>query len=314
MYPVRSFTLLPLTYPASLLQLIIYTLSFSLLPNSIPSFSLLSLFFFPACKILTPNFCSLSPSVYLKDDSTADHSGGNVLLFIGHPLDFAKLTVQLSMYVGEHRPHRAAGYVDDILTADDQEGQQNQTEEELCHQGPHRRPTLIPSKSPQPNSTTHSLSLQCLLLSHTKFLWAQRKGNSCSPLPLVLSQFGCLSFSSCPFSISWVSRPLPLISISSPFYCQFRSTHSIDTQPWDTSIPTSLPFWPCDLWALNTSSYSSMVLYAVVRAPRKLPPHFLQVLITFTTYPQKAYHKHALQHGSSLSLNATKTKPRLKQS
>lgn len=107
-----------------------------------------------------------SLSLYLKDDSTADHSGGDVLLFIGHPLDLPKLTVQLSVYVGEHWPHRAAGYVEDILTADDQESQQNEAEEELCHQGPHR-PTLIPSKSTQPNSTTHSLSLQWLLLPHT---------------------------------------------------------------------------------------------------------------------------------------------------
>lgn len=80
---------------------------------------------------------SVSPSLYLKDDSTADHSGGDVLLLIRHPLDLAEFAVQLTVYVFEDRAHRAAGNVVNALTADDQEGQQNEAEEELRHQGPH---------------------------------------------------------------------------------------------------------------------------------------------------------------------------------
>lgn len=76
-------------------------------------------------------------SLYLKDDSTADHSGGDVLLLVGHPLDLTEFAVQLSVYVFEHRAHGAAGNVEHVLTADDQEGQQDEAEEELRHQGPH---------------------------------------------------------------------------------------------------------------------------------------------------------------------------------
>lgn len=102
----------------------------------------------PAC---LPTVCPLSKflsSLYLKDDSAPNHSGGDILLFIGHSFDLTELTVQLSVYVGEHGPHRATGYVEDILTADDQESKQHEAEQELCNQGPHR-PALIPNKSTQ---------------------------------------------------------------------------------------------------------------------------------------------------------------------
>lgn len=89
-------------------------------------------FFFlsSATKILSSNSW-ISVLLYLKNDSTADDSGGDVLLFVGYSLDFTKLVVQLSVYVGEHRPHRATGYVEDILTADHQERQQHEAKEEF---------------------------------------------------------------------------------------------------------------------------------------------------------------------------------------
>ena len=117
---------------------------------------------------------ALTLSLYLEDDSAANHSGGDVLLFVSHPLDLAELAVQLSVNVGEHGPHGAAGYVEDILTADDQESQQHEAEEELCHQGPHR-PTFLISR--EINKPKHD---NTLLPPHAALLSAERKANSCS--------------------------------------------------------------------------------------------------------------------------------------
>lgn len=76
-------------------------------------------------------------SLYLEYDPAADHPGGDVLLLVQDALRLTQLTVQLLVHIGKHWEHWAAGDVQHILAADDQEGQQHQAEEQLCHQGPH---------------------------------------------------------------------------------------------------------------------------------------------------------------------------------
>lgn len=171
-----------------------HTVPITLEPNGI--FSVASLPVNPVCWTVH------SPlSLYLEDDSAADHSGGDVLLFIGHSLDLAKLAIELGVYVGEHGAHGAAGYVEDILAADDQESQQHEAEEEFGDQGPHR-----PSKSTQHHATIHSLRLQGLLFPMQRQSRADRKkatAAACCFLSLV--QLVSLSFSSCLSSFSWSS-------------------------------------------------------------------------------------------------------------
>lgn len=158
------------------------------------------LFLSSATKTLSSNSWT-SVFLYLKNDSTADDSGGDVLLFVGYSLDFTKLVVQLSVYVGEHRPHRATGYVEDVLTADHQERQQHEAEEEFGNQGPHC-PTLIPSKSTrlaQSNARLQPQSLSRWWLLLLTLLLAKGEGNSCSPQPFVTGSVKLVfSFHFCP--------------------------------------------------------------------------------------------------------------------
>lgn len=160
-----------------------------------PSCSFISFFLSSATKILSSNSWT-SVLLYLKNDSTADDSGGDVLLFVGYALDFTKLVVQLSVYVGEHRPHRATGYVEDVLTADHQERQQHEAKEEFGNQGPHC-PTLIPSKSTrlaQSNARLQPQSRSWWWLLLLTLLLAKGEGNSCSPLLSLVQSNWCFHF------------------------------------------------------------------------------------------------------------------------
>lgn len=212
-------------------------------------FLLLSLFLIvflcvnPFTKYLFDSPLSLSFHLcwwYLEDDSSADYSCGDILLFVSHSLDLTELSVQQSMYVGEHRPHRAAGYVEDILTADDQESEQHEAEEELGHQGPHC-PALIPSKSTQAvyvHTTMHSPRLQCLLFPTRHFSQLREKVTAAasSLLSLDQSHFGFVVFSSYPSSVSWGSGPFPQVSIPSPSHCRIRSTQAMTYNPGKSNL------------------------------------------------------------------------------